>query len=103
MISALSGAPPMPMKVPKAIISTANISGGPNFKAISAKGSANKVNSTEARIAPMKETEKPVAMARPALPCLASGRPSNMVATDQGLPGTPNRMDVMRPPYMAPQ
>jgi hypothetical protein len=39
----------------------------------------------------------------PALPCLASGRPSNMTATDQGLPGTANRIEVIRPPYIEPQ
>jgi len=103
MITVLAGEPPKPTKVPKAIRRTANISGGPNRSAICANGTAKKVNRAAATIAPTKETQNPTDMASAALPCIASGRPSNMVATDQGLPGTANRMDVIRPPYIAPQ
>ncbi len=51
----------------------------------------------------MNETENAADNARPALPFLARGTPSNITATDHGLPGTENRIDVTTPPKMAPQ
>ena len=38
-----------------------------------------------------------------ALPCLAMGWPSKVVATEDGSPGMLNRIDVVEPPNSAPQ
>ena len=40
--------------------------------------------------------------ARPALPCCAMGRPSNVVATAVDAPGIPKRTELIAPPYIAP-
>ena len=103
MTAAFAGAPPGPMKVPNAIKSTPNISGGPKLKASSANGIGEKVKRTAAIRAPTNETTKPADMASAALPCSARSLPSNMTATDQGLPGTAKRIEVMSPPCIAPQ
>jgi hypothetical protein len=63
----------------------------------------NSVNRIAAKMAPTIETQNAAAMARPALPCFAMGRPSNITATDQGLPGTAKRIEVTTPPNIEPQ
>ena len=61
------------------------------------------VSMTVAKNAPMKEEVSDAVSASPARPCLASGWPSNVVATDHGSPGILNRMALMQPPNKAPQ
>ena len=49
----------------------------------------------------MNEAHVPSQMARPGSPFRAMGKPSNIVATDDGLPGMPSRMEVTRPARLA--
>jgi len=78
-------------------------SGGPNLSASSASGPAKNETRTIENKAPMKEDVKAAVRACPPCPCLASGWPSNVVATDHGSPGMLKRIDVMAPPNRAPQ
>src|SRR5262249_55446316 len=95
--------PPSPTKLEKVSNWMAKNSGGPNFRAISASNGAKRVISTMEKNAPIKEEEKAAVKACPPCPCRAIGKPSNVVATDQGSPGMLNKIDVMAPPKSAPQ
>ena len=53
-------------------------------------------------VPPMKEAVAATTSAVSALPCSASGRPSNVVATAVEAPGIPSMIELMAPPYMAP-
>ena len=52
--------------------------------------------------APMKDDLSAAVSASPARPCLASGWPSKVVATDHGSPGMLKRIALMAPPNSAP-
>ena len=93
---------PRPMKVAKAITIRANSSGGPNFKAKSARGGANRVNSSTDTVPPKNEAEAAAISALSASPFRAMGRPSKVVATAVEAPGMPSMMELIAPPYMAP-
>ena len=90
------------MKVAKARIIRANISGGPNASATSAKGGANRVNSTTETVPPTKDAVAAATSALSASPLSASGRPSKVVATAVEAPGMPSMIEEIAPPYMAP-
>jgi len=94
--------PPSPMKVAKASTMRANSSAGPNLRANSASGGANRVNRITDMVPPMKDATAAAVRAWSALPAVASGRPSNTVATAVDAPGIPKVMELMAPPYMAP-
>ena len=94
--------PPSPMKVAKARIIKANSSGGPKASATSARGGANRVNSTTEMVPPTNDATAAAIRARSALPCKAMGRPSKVVATAVEAPGMPSMIEEMAPPYMAP-
>ncbi len=53
-------------------------------------------------VAPMNEPIAAMPRAVPALPCLASAKPSNTVTTELASPGMRSRTDVIVPPYWAP-
>ena len=53
--------------------------------------------------APKPAERKAKDSASVALPCLAMGWPSKVVATDEGSPGMLNRIEVVEPPKSAPQ
>jgi hypothetical protein len=53
-------------------------------------------------VAPTNEPIAAMPSAVPALPCLASAKPSKTVTTDDASPGSRNNTDVMVPPYWAP-
>ena len=93
---------PRPTKVANASSISANSSGGPKRRANSASGGANRVNSTTEMVPPMNEAVAAVTRATSALPWVASGRPSNTVATAVEAPGMPRVTELMAPPYMAP-
>ena len=97
-----TSSPPRPMKVAKARIISAKVSGGPNANATSASGGANRVNSTTEMVPPTKEAVAAATSALSAWPWSASGRPSKVVATAVEAPGIPSMMEEMAPPYMAP-
>jgi hypothetical protein len=61
------------------------------------------VIASTAKKAPTKDEVKAAVSASAARPCCASGKPSKVVATDQGSPGMLNRMEVIAPPNSAPQ
>ena len=93
----------MPTKLQKVSSWTAKNSGGPNFSANRASTGARKVISRTAKSAPTKDEVKAAVSACAALPCCAIGKPSKVVATDQGSPGMLNRIEVIAPPKSAPQ
>ena len=94
--------PPSPMKVAKARTISAKVSGGPKARATSARGSANRVNSTTDMVPPTNDAAAAATSALSARPLSASGRPSNVVATAVEAPGIPSMIEEMAPPYMAP-
>jgi hypothetical protein len=60
------------------------------------------VKKTLATVPPINEASAAVTRARLARPCMARGRPSNVVATAVDAPGMPSVTDEIAPPYMAP-
>ena len=50
----------------------------------------------------MNDAHVPSQMARPGSPRRAIGKPSNVVATADGLPGMPSRLEVTSPPDSPP-
>jgi hypothetical protein len=53
-------------------------------------------------VPPTKEATAAAVKALSAKPCLARGRPSNVVATAVDAPGIPSITEDMAPPYIAP-
>ena len=53
-------------------------------------------------VAPTKDPTAAITRAGPPRPCLAIWKPSSVVATDDGSPGTLSRTAVIVPPYMEP-
>jgi len=53
-------------------------------------------------VPPTKDATAAAISARPARPCSAMGRPSNVVATAVEAPGIPSRIELIAPPYIAP-
>ena len=51
---------------------------------------------------PQKDDQTPIPSANPASPRRAIGKPSNVVATEDGVPGMPVRMPDIRPPDSPP-
>ena len=94
--------PPRPINVAKASIIKANSSGGPKARATSAKGGAKAVNRTTDMVPPTKDAVAAATKALSAFPCIASGRPSKVVATAVEAPGMPSMIEEIAPPYMAP-
>ena len=94
--------PPSPTKVANASSISAKISGGPNERATFARSGANPVNSRFATVPPTKEAMAATTSASRARPCIASGRPSNVVATAVDAPGMPSVIEEIAPPYIAP-
>ncbi len=54
-------------------------------------------------VPPMNDPTWQSTIATPPRPCLARGYPSTAVITEEASPGTLIRMEVMAPPYIAPQ
>ena len=97
-----TSSPPSPTKVVKAMSTSANSSAGPKASAISASGTAKRVNRMTEIVPPTKDATAAAISASPALPCCAMGLPSNVVATAVEAPGMPSRIDDTAPPYIAP-
>src|SRR3990172_6081606 len=95
--------PPRPMNAEKVRSWMAKNSGGRNLRATSARSGAKRVISTTEKSAPTKDDVKAAVSACPPSPRRAMGKPSKVVATDQGSPGMLKRMEVMAPPNSAPQ
>ncbi len=77
-------------------------SGGPNFRANSARGGATKVRPSTPMVPAMKEPMAAMPRAGPARPFFAIWYPSIQVTTEAASPGMLTRMEVVDPPYMAP-
>ena len=75
---------------------------GPNHKPISASGGANDMSSTAPTRPPKNDDQTPTPRARPGWPRRAMGKPSKVVATEEGVPGMPNKVPEMRPPEKPP-
>ena len=82
--------------------SSEKYSAGPNFRAISASGGANRAIRKVAMVPAMNEPMAAVANALPASPRLAMAWPSSAVITDDASPGRLTRIAVVEPPYCAP-
>ena len=94
--------PPRPMKVAKASSMSEKISGELKRSAMSARGGANRVNSTTEMVPPTNDAVAAATRALSASPFRAMGRPSKVVATAVEAPGMPSMIELMAPPYMAP-
>src|SRR5699024_2491365 len=53
-------------------------------------------------IVPKNDDHSPILKARPGSPFNVIGYPSNVVATEEGVPGIPSNIDVIRPPLAPP-
>ena len=98
--SAVVAAAPRPMANASSI--SAKISGGPKLSATDASGGAKAVKNMFETVPPMNDATAAVTRARLARPCMANGRPSNVVATAVDAPGIPSVIELIAPPYMAP-
>ena len=77
-------------------------SGGPNFRANSARGGATKVNPKTPMVPATNEPMAAIPSAGPARPFRAIWYPSMQVTTEAASPGILTKMEVVDPPYMAP-
>ena len=75
---------------------------GPNSSAIAASGPVTKTRHSAPSSPPQKDAHTPSQIARPGSPLRAMGKPSKVVAIDDGEPGMPSRQQVMRPPVEPP-
>ena len=80
----------------------AKYSCGPNFSATLASCGAIKIKATIEITVPRKEYKIPTPNAFPACPCSAIGAPSNVVATEDGVPGILRRIAEIKPPDVPP-
>ena len=75
---------------------------GPNSSAIAASGPVRNTRNSAPSSPPQTDAHTPSQMARPGSPLRAMGKPSKVVAIDDGEPGMPSRQQVMRPPVEPP-
>jgi hypothetical protein len=94
--------PVRPATIDSAKMKSEKYSQGPNSSANDASGPVVPTRNTPPSRPPKKDAQMPSHSALPGSPFFAIGKPSNMVATDEGLPGMPSRQEVMRPPDSPP-
>ena len=87
---------------PNALVQIINEHNEPNVRATSASGGAKSVNKTTPTLPPTKDAVAAATSALSAFPCIAMGRPSNVVATAVDAPGMPSIIELIAPPYIAP-
>ena len=75
---------------------------GPNSSAKAARGPVVAMRKMAPRRPPATEAQTPSHTARPGSPFWAMGKPSNIVAMAEGVPGIPIRQAVMSPPHSPP-
>ena len=75
---------------------------GPNWSAKAASGPVAPTRKNAPSSPPMNDAHVPSHIARPGSPRRAMGKPSNVVATADGLPGMPSRLEVTSPPDSPP-
>ena len=63
---------------------------------------ANNTSNIADMMPPQKEDQTPMPRARPGSPARAIGKPSKVVATEDGVPGMPVKMPDIRPPERPP-
>ncbi len=87
-----------------AIASTkrAKYSQGPNSSAMAASGPVTRIRNSPPTSPPKNEAHTPSHTARPGSPLRAIGKPSNVVAIADGVPGMPSRQAVISPPAEPP-
>ena len=95
---------PLPMVATSSTPSSARAaySGGPKSRATLATTGASNVSPMIEMVAPTNEPIAAIPSAVPALPCLASAKPSKTVTTEDASPGRRSSTEVMVPPYWAP-
>src|SRR5665648_729583 len=81
---------------------TAKYSCGPNLSANRLSKGAVVLRKIKPIVPPIKEEIRAVPIAFAANPFLAKGRPSNVVAIEEGVPGIPNSIAEYKPPEIAP-
>ena len=86
----------------RAISRTANISGGPNFMAKSARKGASSMRPRMLRVPAIQDPQALMNRAAPPRPFRAIWYPSKQVTMEADSPGMFIRMEVVDPPYMAP-
>ena len=91
-----------PATIDNASTNSAKNSHGPKRSAIAASGPVVATRNTAPSSPPKIEAQMPSQSARPGSPFFAIGKPSNVVATAEGLPGMPSRHEVIRPPVSPP-
>jgi hypothetical protein len=91
-----------PATIDSANTNSAKYSHGPKASAMRASGSVVPTRNRPPSSPPKNDAQMPSHSARPGSPLRDIGKPSNMVAIDEGLPGMPSRHEVMRPPDSPP-
>ena len=94
--------PTRPATIDSASTNSEKNSQGPNSSANFASGSVAAIRNTPPIMPPRNEPHTPSQSARPASPFRAIGKPSNVVATDEGVPGMPSSVAVTSPPAEPP-
>ncbi len=94
--------PVSPATIDSAKTNSEKYSHGPNSSAIEASGPVVPTRNTPPRSPPKNEAQMPSQSARPGSPFFAIGKPSNIVATDDGLPGMPSSVEAISPPDSPP-
>ena len=99
---AVIDAPVSPATIDRAKTKSEKYSHGPNSSASEASGPVVPMRNTPPISPPKNDAQMPSHNALPGSPFCDMGKPSNMVATEEGLPGMPSRHEVMRPPDSPP-
>ncbi len=92
----------IPPSVAKASANSAKYSAGPNKSATFTSCGARNTSPQVAKNAPTKDAMPDRASASPARPACAIGYPSRQVIIAGSSPGMFKRIELMRPPYIAP-
>ena len=75
---------------------------GPNSSPTLASCGASVINRTALMMPPKNEDHTPMPSASPGRPLRAMGKPSKVVATEDGVPGMPVRIPAISPPDSPP-
>jgi hypothetical protein len=99
---ALIEAPVSPATIDSAKTKREKYSHGPNSSASDASGPVVPTRKMPPSSPPKNDAQIPSHSALPGSPFCDIGKPSNIVATEEGLPGMPSRHEAMRPPDSPP-
>jgi len=91
-----------PATMASAKMNSEKYSHGPNWSANLASGTVAPIRKMAPRSPPMHDAQVPSQRARPGWPLRVMGKPSNVVAIAEGVPGIPRRPALTSPPAQPP-